>query len=452
MNTYTLYAIHIHVRHMCTNRDITHIIKRYQNLSHRDRERLQQAAINAQQIDHTKDVYLNFQPREVSEDTHQTPAVAPVLRKRFKRQVPSYLRRYPIRGTRGVVKFHDVNESIPAIAEDAFSEAAETETLAEDRFKAEIYELMTKQIKNDKYQIDEKSDRFGDTALKAMREDLLNVNRPVLTNELADYSNPYMMKRQILEKILHSQCVRNRNDERLVRHVLDKRADLQKLRSQAEMPPEVIEPLFAFHGITRYSYNHFENLDNKLESIKIAVEEIKQSESKDSDEFVRTVVDKLPENQPSDEISQFHPFANHFGFESAVPYGKAAGLERGRPLNRLDSELRKVRYPTLQRVAHSLPVDPKYRKSVVHAIRVLERSKGWDYHDKLHAINTMKEVFDNLASSRKYDHWLDKALPPIRAAKSTPFTHAKDKLHRGPMKWLRSLTTQKPLWIRQQKK
>lgn len=42
----------------------------------------------------------------------------------------------------------------------------------------------------------------------------------------------------------------------------------------------------------------------------------------------------------------------------------------GQPEPELATQLAKMRYPTLQRLAHTLPKDPKYRAHVVRSIRV----------------------------------------------------------------------------------
>ena len=49
----------------------------------------------------------------------------------------------------------------------------------------------------------------------------------------------------------------------------------------------------------------------------------------------------------------------------------------GQPETALSTQLGKMRYPTLQRVAHTLPKDPKYRAHVVRSIRALWRWTNW---------------------------------------------------------------------------
>ena len=49
--------------------------------------------------------------------------------------------------------------------------------------------------------------------------------------------------------------MRNQLDESLLDRWLDKQPALTKLRSKAELPPEVVEPLMAFRGDVRWSFD-----------------------------------------------------------------------------------------------------------------------------------------------------------------------------------------------------
>lgn len=53
-----------------------------------------------------------------------------------------------------------------------------------------------------------------------------------------------------------------------------------------------------------------------------------------------------------------------------LPTEKTQNPRFGQPEKALDTQLGKMRYPTMQRVAHTLPKDPKYRSHVVRSIRV----------------------------------------------------------------------------------
>ncbi|CDI86258.1 hypothetical protein, conserved [Eimeria praecox] len=194
---------------------------------------------------------------------------------------------------------------------------------------------------------------------------------------------------------------------------LDRRPDLVKLRlsvsaqlHQAKLPPEVVEPLAAFHGLTNYNFDKRTRLQQKVNAMFKAVHAAHCELDK--------VLGSLEENQRSDMKYEAHPFRNHFGFVSAVPTGTAGSITMGREISDTEKELRMIRYPTLQRVAHTLPKDPKYRAIVAHAIRVLERSRGWDFEDKIKAINTLVEVYNHLPPSATYERKLDEAFPVFR--------------------------------------
>ncbi|KAF8819385.1 hypothetical protein IE077_001084, partial [Cardiosporidium cionae] len=293
-------------------------------------------------------------------------------------------------------------------SDDSERKRDETVSLIEDRFKAEMYEDIVKQV-DSRWETKETIPvRFFDVMSEAIRDDLLEQSRPILINEFADYENPYMMKRSTIKRLLEERCVRNKLDESLVESYLDRRPDLLKLRVKGKMPPEVVEPLMAFRGDVQYHFDARTNLENRLDAIQTI---LNGTNKKKID--TTALLNLLPENISSDTIDKNHPFCNHFGFESAVPHGFTGGIKMGQPRKPLDAELAKIRYPTLQRVAHSLPTDPLYRENVVHAIRLLERSKGWDYESKLQAISTLIEVWKNMGPSKTYGMLLDKALPIV---------------------------------------
>ena len=190
--------------------------------------------------------------------------------------------------------------------------------------------------------------------------------------------------------------------------------DLVKLRRQAQLPPEALEPLSAFRGDVRWSFDSRERLQQKLEGqflrscsgsvilwtffiwhtghngmvlevrgpgelalmavagVQGAIEALKKSPD------VAELLEALPEKQTRAHPSGLHhPWRNHLGFESFVPRGVAGGTKFGQPEEQLATELQQLRYPTLQRVAHTLPKDLKWRAHVVRSIRVLERNRHW---------------------------------------------------------------------------
>ena len=104
----------------------------------------------------------------------------------------------------------------------------------------------------------------------------------------------------------------------------------------------------------------------------------------------------------------------------------AGGTKFGQPEPALQAQVTRLRYPTLQRVAHTLPADPKWRAHVVRSIRVLERSKDWDFKSKLEAMNRMKEVYDSLKPSEVYTAGLDEKLVVNRVASHIKRKYARD--------------------------
>merc|ERR1711964_784083 len=123
------------------------------------------------------------------------------------------------------------------------------------------------------------------------------------------------------------------------------------------------------------------------------------------------------------------------GFESQVPSGVLGGQRFGKPETKLEAELKTMRYPTMQRVSHSFPADPMWRSHVQKSIRVLERGKGWDFGAKLRAINTMKEVYEDLNSSEAYRKRLDRMLPydrpPSRFIRGNRFVQRFPKFYKN---------------------
>lgn len=130
-----------------------------------------------------------------------------------------------------------------------------------------------------------------------------------------------------------------------------------------------------------------------------------------------------------------YPFDNYYGFKSCIPNDVTGSIKMGKP-----DVGDHVRYHNLQSVAHSLPSDPKYRAVVMHAIRVLERNKGWDHASKVKAINRLVQVYNNLAPSRYYARVLDKAIPLVRKQGSTVSTKSRQETFNRGLKYIQSLT------------
>jgi len=311
---------------------------------------------------------------------------------------------------------YEEQEELPEADEPEFRFPHRAKSIIEDLWKAEYYErlhTMAHEQVPDRSGTPalQQSDRFSDVFAASFRENWKEQNRPVLTHELADFENPFMMKQSALERAYQELCVRDRLDERVLPRVLEKTASLTKLRSKAHLPPEAVEPVAAFRGDATWSFNASRRLAQKLDGARSALQAVRESKGGD----IGTVLSTLPENADSEERPSqlgglWHPWKNHLGFESEVPRGTAGGTRFGQPMKALDQQVLSTRYPTLQRVAHTLPKDSKWRAHVAQSIRVMERSKHWDFASKLRAVNSMKEIYDNMKDSDFYTQKLDEKL------------------------------------------
>ncbi|CEM24551.1 unnamed protein product [Vitrella brassicaformis CCMP3155] len=218
--------------------------------------------------------------------------------KKREKGKPAYARRKPVKYKR----FQLMGAEEQPAESEAFSDRVALQTLCEDRQKAELYEHITKRLKNQWKTPSAPTDQFFDVMSNAVRDDLMDQSRPKLVNVLADYDNPYMMKRAVLQRILYDHCTRNKLDEEQVENYLDKyRPDLTKLRLEAKMPPEVIEPLMAFRGDVRYHYDSRERLQQKLHAIGAIINELHVKRENGEKVDVDEVLSILPENQPTEE-------------------------------------------------------------------------------------------------------------------------------------------------------
>eukprot|EP00933_Yihiella_yeosuensis_P082169 TRINITY_DN95957_c0_g1_i1.p1 TRINITY_DN95957_c0_g1~~TRINITY_DN95957_c0_g1_i1.p1 ORF type:complete len:541 (-),score=97.32 TRINITY_DN95957_c0_g1_i1:89-1711(-) len=370
-------------------------------------------------------------------------------------------RRDHMRLNTGYKEEDDVYEA----TEEEFTDEWRQKSIAEDVWKAEFYQQVASRLQQDipdPEPLAARSDRIADVLRGSLRRHFSDQNRPVLTHELADFENPYMMRRSAIERLLHERCVRNQLDERCMPRLLDRDPDLVKLRSQAAMPPEVLEPLAAFRGDVRWNFDVRERLTQKLSAAEVALEAIVANTSENgSAANAATIAEVLPENvaeyPAEDQVSGIsHPWRNHAGFESQVPRGMAGGTKFGQPMAAVPKQILGLRYPTLQRVAHTLPSDPKWRAHVVRSIRVLERAKDWDFEKKLTAVHKLKEVYDQLKPSDYYTQMLDEKLPVNRVPSHLKRKYAPDAqyIRTYPKHWLKkksyyryrpSLTTVNPL-------
>lgn len=334
-------------------------------------------------------------------------------------------------------------EDVYEAEEAEFSGDWRLKSILEDCWKADFHShlhRLANQMIPERQPLATRTDRISDVLAAALRSHVTEQNRPVLTHELADFENPYMSKRSSLERLLQERCVRNQLDERCLPRVVEQLPALVKLQSEANLPPEVLEPLAAFRGDTRWHFDARERLSQKLSGVDSALTALVANPSDHS-----KVVAAVPENagvQPDQVPGVNHPWQNHVGFQSAVPDDFAGGTRMGQPLNATDAAVKRLRYPTLQRVAHTLPSDPKWRSHVARSLRVLERSKHWDFRSKLRAINSMKEIYDNMRPSEYYTEKLDEKLVLNRVPSHLKRKYARDAqyIKTFPKKFLKKKT------------
>lgn len=283
-----------------------------------------------------------------------------------------------------------------------FSEQSETASLVEDVSKASRYEDLKEMLECSMPKSPITSDRFIDVMTRAIEKAISSIERPVLMNELSDYESAYAMKRAAVRNLLLNRCTRNSFEETRIDKFMDSQIGLYRQRFNAPVPPEVVEPLVAFSGISYYSFCPLKRLEQKLDGIKTLLDGIRQGNQQ--------VFEELPEFKSREGR---YPFRNYYGFKSKIPKGVTGSIKMGKEVNEEE-----IRYPNLQCVAHSLPKDQKYRSIVSHAIRVLERSRGWDHASKIKAVNRLIDVYNYMASSGHYSSTLDKAIPLVRRKKS----------------------------------
>eukprot|EP00392_Amoebophrya_sp_AT5.2_P019110 g19832.t1 len=259
------------------------------------------------------------------------------------------------------------------------SKSVVSPSLLYDLYLSEVYALQHAQA----------AERFGgietnhprpsrlQTVVQAARRDAyLEKNRPVLANELSDFRTPYMQRRSILQKAL-LQLARNKVEVGAVEKVLNADKSLVGGRLRGDLPPEALEPVYAFSGTgAGWSFDARRRAALHLQS---AAEGLSKLGPEDP-------------YQPSNHLLGSYKF------------GKP-------PSSKWSRLLKQTRYPTLNRVANRLPLDRVYRAHVLSVINVLERQKGWRYEDKLQAVQSLKEVYGNLRKSGYWRRKLDKKLP-----------------------------------------
>lgn len=333
-------------------------------------------------------------------------------------------------------------------------------TLIEDLYKSYIYSqsfiLLNNQYKTT-YRL---TNDFLYIMLNTIRNHILEKVRPTLINEFGVYKNPYMLLKNALFNYILYKYVKNPYEESLIEEYINQKTNLTILKINSGMVPvEVYEPLVSFRGDVMYNYNIKEKFDESITTslnvVRFLLKQNKeQQESKQTDSLkeeadislINEVLKLLPENNKFPYEN--YPFENLKSFKTNRTKRYMGGIKNNKPINIDEEEILEMRYPNLQCVAHSLPKDIKYRDNVIHAIKVLERSKYWDHKSKIKAINLLIEVWNNMHSSDHYESILDKSLPVIYTKDMLKKTKTrKDTFNKG-LKYIPSLTTQKPLGAR----
>lgn len=320
-------------------------------------------------------------------------------------------------GSQGPAVFNpEVERSVVA---DEFSEGRLQESLVEDTQKAQKYVAefwaLAKYLPTNPHVLD---DSLSSVYARALAHRILDQSMPVLTHELGKSRFPYLTYQSALSRLLKLKAARNAFDESLVEDYT--RQQVQPLIACAVPPPEAFEPIIAFRGDREWSYCPVKRMTQKLKGVS-------------------ALVDHLVHQEPLKTVNP--------GFESEVPRDQLGGQFMGRPL-----PPRSLRYPTLGCVAHSLPTDPAYKSAVIHAIKLLEVSPKWPQASKIQMINSLKEVYDNLKPMAHYQEKLEAAMPLVRPARAPQNYKTSWRRTKPFIFYIRSLTTQKPMWSRPKRK
>ncbi|CAD7954008.1 unnamed protein product [Amoebophrya sp. A120] len=268
------------------------------------------------------------------------------------------------------------------------------------------------------------SSSFQKNIAAAFRDEYLDSVRPVLGNELSDWKTPAMMKKSILTKILNS-FTRNKIEKSVVEKIVDNAAMKSMIsgRLTADLPPEVLEPVFSFNGNQSWSFDPRERVRIQLENVEGKLDELLADDlcHHDAQEMTssRTATSTKNDNDPHHlhrGVEELAPVTtpNSTTFPSLSPEtrGELLGSYKfGKPQVKSERVLNTLRYPTLQSVANRLPEDKAYRSHVWSVINILERQKGWTFADKIRAVQTLKEVYYNLKKSSYWRRRIDKKLP-----------------------------------------
>ncbi|SBS81509.1 conserved Plasmodium protein, unknown function [Plasmodium ovale] len=486
--------VHTGVKQNDKEKDIVErLLEKYKNLRSNDRIKLISSHLKNVKEKNVEDIY-EFVKREEEEKEIQEEYEVKKRMRILKLRKPAYLQSKSVKKkVNNDFDFSSEYTEKTCLQKEKELKDIEKYTLIEDMYKAYIYSKAYTMLNNKYITKHNISNDFVHVMVNTIRQYILEKIRPTLINEFGVYTNPYMLFKNSLQNYLLNQYVKNAYEETLMDDYINRKTSLNILKiNSANVPVEVFEPLASFRGDVHYNFDPREKFKVSIgTSLRIlgaltdavnkgaankgaantgavntgaantgAANEVIDNPSREQggdktkmyereDDLVNKILSILPENKKFP--FENYPFENLKSFRTHIQKKYIGGIKNSKPLNIEEEELNNVRYPNLQCVAHSLPRDVKYRDNVIHAIKVLERSKHWDHASKIKAINTLIDVWNNMHSSGHYENVLDKALPAIYTKDMLRKTRTRKDTYNKGLTYIQSLTTQKPLHARSKK-
>ncbi|ANQ06969.1 Uncharacterized protein PCOAH_00014550 [Plasmodium coatneyi] len=451
--------------------DVERLLVRYKNLSTKDKVNLITTHLRNIKDADVSMIYNFAREKQPVRGLHQNEQHE-LERKRkvkiLKIQKPAFMQQKSSKKTsRNNLSFkndYNSNEYLDCLQKEEELKGAEQYTLVEDLYKAYIYSRAFTTLSNQYRTRHTISNDFLHVMIRAIRGSILDRVNPTLVNEFAHFKNPYMLMKHALENFILHGHVKNPYEESLISEHLKRKTFMNVLKlDSAEVPVEVYEPLASFRGDVHYNYDVREKFANiirtQLDILGVVTggdtDKVNNPNNDDVTGGASTcaqlnaVLRILPENAHTP--FENYPFDNFKSFKTQMRKRYMGGIKNSKPINVEDEELSHVRYPNLQSVAHSLPTDSKYRDNVIHAIKVLERSKHWDHASKIKAINTLVDVWNDMHSSDHYEDLMERCLPVIYTKDMLRKTKTRQDTYNRGLVYIQSLTTQKPLGARQKK-
>ncbi|CAA9987142.1 conserved Plasmodium protein, unknown function [Plasmodium knowlesi strain H] len=454
--------------------DVEGLLVRYKNLGTKDKVHLITTHLRNIKDADISTIYNFVREKKPVRGMHQQEHNEPNEHERkrkikiLKIQKPPFMQQRSSKKTsRSNLSFkndYNSDEYVECLEKEKELKGAEQYTLVEDLYKAYIYSRAFTTLSNQYRTKHTISNDFLHVMIRAIRSSIMERVNPTLVNEFANFKNPYMLMKHAFENFILHGHVKNPYEESLISEHLKRKTYLNVLKlDSAEVPVEVYEPLASFRGDVHYNYDVKEKfasiIRTQLDILGVIAggETHAMSNSAGDDATdnegastsLNTVLRILPENACAP--FENYPFDNLKALKTQMRKRYMGGIKNSKPINVEDEELSHMRYPNLQSVAHSLPSDSKYRANVIHAIKVLERSKHWDHASKIKAINTLVDVWNNMHASDHYENLMDKCLPVIYTKDMLRKTKTRRDTYNRGLVYVQSLTTQKPLGARQKK-